>query len=245
MPSQPHDQASAVAGFDESTLWDRLSDNESYDGRPSGELSDADNDILASEDEREQLLTQKEGLSGFLKAKGVDVGKRLKREMRELKRGQRDESSELMYEMGQDVGASNFDLRSRRSSESDGQRLLAMKMQRKVCSVDVYVYVYMYIHMIKGLLTVVDTASSSVATTLHIHVHRRLLCVSSDRCISPLYAGRQKGHGDHGIQWDFPFRAYNHLDISRWFPRRLSASQPHAHTQPVHTTRHLARVHAA
>ncbi|KAF2132716.1 Phosphodiest-domain-containing protein [Dothidotthia symphoricarpi CBS 119687] len=137
MASPPHDKTRAVAesdySADERTLCERASDDESYDGRPSGDLSDADRDILESEDERERLLTQKEGLpglSGLFKGKGVNIGKRVKQEMRERKRDQEDESSALMYEMGEGIGASNFDLRSRRSSESDVQRLVANKAQK-------------------------------------------------------------------------------------------------------------------
>ena len=139
MPRRPHDDTSATAGSEDSvdgrTLCERASEDGSYDGRPSGELLDGDGDILESEDERERMLTQKEGFTAFtglFKGSRVTVGKRVAREMRERKGGQEDESRALMYEMGDGIGASNFDLRG---SESDGQRLLAAPRQSKACSI--------------------------------------------------------------------------------------------------------------
>jgi hypothetical protein len=127
---------------DERTLYDHpTSDDERYDdGRPSGELSAGDHDILESEDERERLLTQKqEGISGlFSKKKGVVIGKPEERRFKngkriiDRKRAQTEEESSLMYEMEEGVGASRSNL-SRNSSESDKQRLLATKIHRKVC----------------------------------------------------------------------------------------------------------------
>lgn len=114
---------------DERTLCEHASD----DGLSRSEASDGEHDILESEDERERLLTQKEGISGFFKKKTVRIGRReraaptTKSEMKERKQeqGTESEASALMYEMEE---ASL----SRRSSESDERRLLATKTHRKV-----------------------------------------------------------------------------------------------------------------
>ncbi|KAH5231084.1 hypothetical protein HBI62_074470 [Parastagonospora nodorum] len=122
--------ASSDASADERTLYDPESDDEGYDGRPSGELMEGDHDILDSEDERDRLLTQEQGIFG---KKGVKIGKlSRKAEMKERKRGQSEETSALMYEMEEGIGHnSSTSLRSRRSSESDEQRLVASRAQRK------------------------------------------------------------------------------------------------------------------
>ncbi|KAH5129588.1 hypothetical protein HBI38_118080 [Parastagonospora nodorum] len=122
--------ASSDASADERTLYDPESDDEGYDGRPSGELMEGDHDILDSEDERDRLLTQEQGIFG---KKGVKIGKlSRKAEMKERKRGQSEETSALMYEMEEGIGHnSSTSLRSRRSSESDEQRLIASRAQRK------------------------------------------------------------------------------------------------------------------
>lgn len=140
MSSRPHDELNRVASSDISaddrTLCEHVSDDEGYDGRPSGDLSEGDHDLLESEDERERLLTQKDGGSGLFgrKGSGVKIGKReKKKEMKERRKGGNTESSALMYEMEEGIGVSSSSLRSRRSSESDEQRLLAIRSQRKVC----------------------------------------------------------------------------------------------------------------
>jgi hypothetical protein len=140
MSSQPHNEpqrvASSDAGTDERTLYDHTDDDEGYDGRPSGELDERDHDILDSEDERERLLTREDGNKGLLgrKGSGVKVGKWDKRkEMKERRKGGNEESSALMYEMEEGIGASSTSFRSERSSEIDEQRLLASESQRKVC----------------------------------------------------------------------------------------------------------------
>ncbi|KAF1942584.1 ectonucleotide pyrophosphatase/phosphodiesterase family member 1 [Clathrospora elynae] len=138
MSSRTHDElhrvASSDASVDEQTLYEHTDDDEGYDGRPSGELSEGDHDILESEDEREKLLTQKDGISGMLggNGSGVKVGKwAKKKEMKERRKGGIEESSALMYEMEEGIGASSTSLRSRRSSESDEQRLHAIRSQRQ------------------------------------------------------------------------------------------------------------------
>ena len=142
MSSQPQNESQRVpssdAGTDERTLYDHTSDDEGYDGRPSGELDERDHDILDSEDERERLLTQKDGGKGLLgrRASSVKVGKwDKKKEMKERRKGGNEESSALMYEMEEGIGASSTSFRSGRSSLSDEQRLLASESQRKVCRV--------------------------------------------------------------------------------------------------------------
>ncbi|OAL55864.1 Phosphodiest-domain-containing protein [Pyrenochaeta sp. DS3sAY3a] len=130
---EAHRIASSDASADERTLCENASDDEGYDGRPSGDLLDRDHDILDSEDERERLLTQKDGLSGmFRKGSGVKIGKpSRKKEMRERRKGGDEETSALMYEMEEGIGVSSSSLRSRRSSESDERRLLAVRSQKK------------------------------------------------------------------------------------------------------------------
>ncbi|KAF2199630.1 ectonucleotide pyrophosphatase/phosphodiesterase family member 1 [Delitschia confertaspora ATCC 74209] len=115
---------------------DGNSEDEGFDdGRPSGELSDSDHDILEEEEERERLLTTKEGMSGLFK-EGVKVGKRDQpARSRGMQRGNKrksrhGESSHLMYEMEEGVAASGSSL-SRNSSESDERRLLATLAQGK------------------------------------------------------------------------------------------------------------------
>ena len=139
MTSRPNDElhriASSNASADERTLCEHVSDNEDYGERPSGEFSEGDHDILESEDERERLLTQKDSVSGLFGRKGstVKIGQRGKKmEMQERSKGGNDESSALMYEMEEGIGASRTSLRSRRSSDSDEQRLLAIRSQRRV-----------------------------------------------------------------------------------------------------------------
>lgn len=140
MSSRSHDEvrqgASSDASADERTLYDPESEEEGYDGRPSGELMEGDHDILDSEDERDRLLTQKDGLTGLFGKPAVRIGKpSRKAEMKERRRGQNEETSALMYEMEEGVGHSSTSLRSRRSSESDEQRLLASRAQRKACRI--------------------------------------------------------------------------------------------------------------
>jgi hypothetical protein len=139
MSSRPHDELQRVessdASADERTLYDHTSDDERSDGRPSGELSEGEHDILESEDERERLLSRDNGAKNILgrKGSGVKVGKwDKKKEMKERRKGGNEESSALMYEMEEGVGASSTSLRSQRSSESDEQRLLAIRSQKKV-----------------------------------------------------------------------------------------------------------------
>lgn len=130
----PHRPVSSDFSTDDRTLCEQTSDDEGYDGRPSGELSEGDHDILESEDERERLLTQKEGMSGMFgrRESGVKIGHwERKAEMNERRKSGNEESSALMYEMEEGMGASNTSLRSRRSSESDEQRLLAIRSQRQ------------------------------------------------------------------------------------------------------------------
>lgn len=117
---------------DERTLIDPLSDDERY----GSEVSDSgyDHDILESEDEREQLLTQRDGLGGLFNKKGMRIGKSDQNAptKKRGKRGHNDESSALMYEMEEGVGISTPSL-DRRSSESDDRRLLATGAHRQVC----------------------------------------------------------------------------------------------------------------
>jgi hypothetical protein len=118
---------------DERTLYEP-SDDEGYN--PS-EVSEGDHDILESEDERERLLTQKEGFSGLFNKKGVRIGKRASRDAprrgkeKERERGTDGETSALMYEMEEGVGVSSGSLENR-SSDEDARRLLATTSHWKV-----------------------------------------------------------------------------------------------------------------
>jgi hypothetical protein len=127
-----HGVASSDASADERTLYDPESDD---DGRPSGELMEGDHNILESEDERDRLLTQEKGMFGKNRVKigklsqKADVKEKSKSKSR---RGQNEETSALMYEMEEGIGHnSSTSLRSRRSSDSDEQRLTASRALRK------------------------------------------------------------------------------------------------------------------
>ncbi|KAI4616564.1 hypothetical protein J4E80_005838 [Alternaria sp. BMP 0032] len=170
MSSQPHNESQRVpssdAGTDERTLYDHTSDDEGYDGRPSGELDERDHDILDSEDERERLLTQKDGGKGLLgrRASSVKVGKwDKKKEMKERRKGGNEESSALMYEMEEGIGASSTSFRSGRSSLSDEQRLLASESQRKVRRKSLYRRIAIYVSIIV-LFVVLLAATYNLST---------------------------------------------------------------------------------
>lgn len=114
---------------------DEGSDSDDYDLRPSAEHSDGDHDLLESEDERERLLTQKEGLAGLFSS-GVKIGQRdggrKKHEMAERNGGIDTGASSPTYDTEEAVGESTSSLlRSRRSSENDKHRLLATRAQEK------------------------------------------------------------------------------------------------------------------
>jgi hypothetical protein len=97
--------AESDVSADERTLYDPDSEDEGYDGRPSGELLDGDHDILESEDERDRLLTQKDGIKGIFGKQGVKIGKlSQKAETRKGKKRQNDETNALMYEMEEGIG---------------------------------------------------------------------------------------------------------------------------------------------
>jgi hypothetical protein len=125
--------ASSDASADERTLYEPTSDDEHYVGRPSEELPESEHDILESEDERDRLLTQKDSASGIFGKQGVKIGRlSQKADKQSRKRGQHEEDSGPMYEMEEGIGQSSTSLRSRRSSESDEQRLLALRAHKKV-----------------------------------------------------------------------------------------------------------------
>jgi hypothetical protein len=138
MSTRSHEQAGKRADGSGHAPYEHASDDESYDIRPSAELSDDDHDILESEDEREKLLTQRDGIAGLF-GSAIKIGKRggaQQPEMKERKRSQNTEASALMYGLEEGVGGSSSSLlRSRRSSESDEQRLLASRVQKKACRV--------------------------------------------------------------------------------------------------------------
>ncbi|KAG9204127.1 hypothetical protein G6514_001764 [Epicoccum nigrum] len=132
MSSKAREDTGRAAG---GSHYDAGSDNDDYDIRPSTELSDSDHDLLESEDERERLLTQKSGISGLF-SKSVKIGGRdggsKRAEMKERKRALDTGASTPSYDTEEAVGESASSLlRSRRSSESDEQRLLATRVQKK------------------------------------------------------------------------------------------------------------------
>lgn len=135
MSSKSREDRSRVAG---DSHYEDESENDDYDIRPSAELSDADHDILESEDERERLLTQKEGISGLFSS-GVKIGRRHdgqnRAEMTERKNGLNTGSSTPTYDTEEGIGASTQSLlRSRRSTEGDEKRLNANRAQKKASS---------------------------------------------------------------------------------------------------------------
>jgi hypothetical protein len=132
MSSEPRDDHGGSAN---DSRYDDGSDNDDYDIRPSAELSDDDHDILESEDERERLLTRKEGIAGLFTS-GVKIGKRdggnKRAEMTERKSGIDTGTSTPTYDTEEGIGEPTSSLLRRRSSESDEQRLLATRTQKKV-----------------------------------------------------------------------------------------------------------------
>ena len=117
--------------------YEDASDNDDYDIRPSTEVPDGDHDLLESEDERERLLTQKEGISGLFSS-GVKIGRRdgsrKRAELTERKRSLNTGTSTPTYDTEEGIGASTSSLlQSRINSASDEQRLHAIRAQKKVC----------------------------------------------------------------------------------------------------------------
>ncbi|OWY50381.1 Phosphodiest-like protein [Alternaria alternata] len=158
--------ASSDAGTDDRTLYDHTSDDEAYDGRPSGDLDERDRDILDSEDERERLLTREDGGKGILgrKGSGVKVGKWDKKsDTKGRRKSGNEEASALMYEMEEGIGASSTSFRSRRSSQSDEQRLLASELQRKTRRKSLYRRMAIYVSIIV-LFVVLLAATYNLST---------------------------------------------------------------------------------
>lgn len=193
--------------------------DDDYDLRPSAELSDADHDLLESEDERERLLTQKEGISGLFSS-GVKIGKRdggrKKAEMTERKRGSDTGASTPTYDTEEGVGESSSSLlRSGRSSESDEQRLLATRAQKKVCLSD-------QAGRTRLLMLCVGKAIEAMATNLYLHVDYRLLFRPACFHIPALESlGRPaRGvHGDRPHKRNLSLCTDNDSDFARWLPR--------------------------
>lgn len=132
MSSKPRADDSRAAG---GLHHNDASDSDDYDLRPSAEHSGDDHDLLESEDERERLLTQKEGISSLFSS-GVKIGKRdggrRNVEMTKRKRGRSTGTSTPTYDTEEAAGESSSSLlRSGRSSESHQQRLLASRAQKK------------------------------------------------------------------------------------------------------------------
>lgn len=116
-----------------------LTDDEGSDGSVDFEQREHDHQLLAEEDEREQLLTGRSKTRGLgrLFSAGVDQNnprppKRPGRKMRRQKlRGRGDEAGELMYEMEEGGGSAASD-DSRGSSEVDEKRLRMVQGQKAV-----------------------------------------------------------------------------------------------------------------
>jgi hypothetical protein len=201
-----HRVASSDVSADERTLYDPDSEDEGYDGRPSGELLDGDHDILESEDERDRLLTQKDGLTGIFGKQGVKIGKlSRKAEMKERKKEQNEETSALMYEMEEGIGRSTTSLRSRRSSESDEQRLVALRLQRKACQISPCANVRLILN--------IGTENTSMASPMHLHIYSRALRYPSVRRVSPFHPKRRQRCGSHHVEWNVTLRPHNHSHV--------------------------------
>jgi len=116
-------------------------DGESDAGRDTLELAERDRELLASEDEREELFsggsTRGPIKKIFDRARGLDSEKvsekKEKRKSRKSRKRQREEESELMYEM-EEGGKLPSSGPSRDSSESDLQRLGALQGEKTVCT---------------------------------------------------------------------------------------------------------------
>ncbi|KAH9879383.1 hypothetical protein J1614_002823 [Plenodomus biglobosus] len=132
MPPKPCSEPKRSMSLDDDrTLHDNASDSGSKDGRPSADISDDDDDLLESEDEREKLLTRNNGILGS-KGSSTRIGKwSQKKEMSERKRGASEEERALMYEMEEGGTQSSTSLRARRSEERDEQRLRAVGEQSR------------------------------------------------------------------------------------------------------------------
>jgi len=115
-------------------------DGESDAGRDTLELAERDRELLASEDEREELVsggsTRGPIKKIFDRARGSNSEKLSekmgKRKSRKGRRRRREEESELMYEM-EEGGKPPSSGPSRDSSESDLQRLGALQGEKTVC----------------------------------------------------------------------------------------------------------------
>jgi hypothetical protein len=141
-----------------------------------------------------------------------------------------------MYEMEEGIGHSSTSLRSRRSSESDEQRLIASRMQRKVCCACIRVE--------SRLILDTGTENASMASLKHIHIHSCTLRDPPHRRIPSLDPQRHYRSRGHGVKWNIAFRTYNDSDISRRLPCRLSISQSYADLESIHTGGHFAQIHA-
>ena len=140
MPSRPNDErlraANSTASPDDRARHESATQGDYHDNRVSGEISEDEHDILESEDEREKLLTQKDGISGIFgrTGTGVKIGKRTKNtKPRNQRRGRNEESSALMYEMEEGTGRSSSTLRSRRSFDDEKPKVTPEWAQDKVC----------------------------------------------------------------------------------------------------------------
>lgn len=217
--------------------------DDDYDLRPSAELSDADHDLLESEDERERLLTQKEGISGLFSS-GVKIGTRgngrKKAEMAERKRGLDTGASTPTYDTEEGVGESSSSLlRSGRSSQSDEQRLLATRAQKKV-----------RLGARAGNIPLTlceDEAIEAMEKRLYLHidlgVFLRPACVRIPTFDSLERTARSIS-SDCPLQRDLLLRTHNDPDLARWVSGRFPVSQSHTYAQSVCSRRHFPKVHA-
>lgn len=173
--------ASSDTSADDRTLCEQMSDHDNHDGRPSGELSEGDYDLLESEDERERLLTEGDGRSGLFgnKRSGVKIGRREKKPEVQQRKSGNEESSALMYEMEEGIGTSRTSLRSKRSSENDEKRLLAARSQRQVAKAPV---------RREQADTCIVTQTAIMPTHMYLRSYCHTVCSPSGCCISPLDA---------------------------------------------------------
>lgn len=114
-------------------------DERSIRGKTSLEIALQDQEVLDSEDEREQLLSRGLPQTGSTSRDKVKISKwerrKLAREAKKDRKQRRKGEDEVMYEMEEGVRPSDSELElSRNSSESDLQRLGHVRKERAVRS---------------------------------------------------------------------------------------------------------------
>lgn len=213
MSSKPRDRHGRVA--DNSRYEDASDNDDDYDIRPSTELLGSDHDLLESEDERERLLTQKEGISGLFSS-GVKIGRRdnsrKRSELTERKRSPNTGTSTPTYDTEEGIGASNSSLlQSRRTSANDEQRLHAIRAQKKACHVSP-----LRSHVIQ-LTTSADEVAKAMVEHYFVHLDHWILLHPPHICVPPFKPSGQPScsiHSYRHLEWNISLRTNHHIDIA-------------------------------